>query len=81
MVHLSVKQQEDIMPFHYLMKIIAIVFTLAAAVTVSGALAFTDVLQVSPTMGLAGLSLAALCVSFGWRVYADRKSKNDAGTK
>ncbi len=68
------------MPFHYLMKIIAVVFTLAA-VTVSGALAFTDVLQVSPTMGLAGLSLAALCVSFGWRVYADRKSKNDAGTK
>ncbi len=80
MVHLSVKQQEDIMPFHYLIKIIAIVFTLAA-LTVSGALAFTDVLQVSPTMGLAGLSLAALCVSFGWRVYADRKSKNDAGTK
>ena len=74
------KREKDIMPFHYLMKIIAIVFTLAA-VTVSGALAFTDVLQVSPTMGLAGLSLAALCVSFGWRVYADRKSKNDAGTK
>ena len=68
------------MPFHYLMKIIAVVFTLAA-VTVSGALAFTDVLQVSPTMGLARLSLAALCVSFGWRVYADRKSKNDAATK
>lgn len=68
------------MPFHYLMKIIAVVFTLAA-VTVSGALAFTDVLQVTPTMGLAALSLAALCVSFGWRVYADRKSKNDAETK
>ena len=39
------------MPFHLLMKIIAVVFTLAA-VTVSGTLAFTDVLQVSPTMGL-----------------------------
>jgi len=80
MVHLSVDEQEDIMPLHYLMKIIAVVFTLAA-VTVSGALAFTDVLDVSPTMGLAGLSLAALCISFAWRVYADRKSKNDAETK
>jgi len=80
MVHLSVDEQEDIMPFHYLMKIIAVVFTLAA-VTVSGALTFTDVLDVSPTMGLAGLSLAALCISFAWRVYADRKSKNDAETK
>lgn len=68
------------MPFHYIMKIIAVAFTLAA-VTVSGALGFTDVLQVTPTMGLAGLSLAALCVSFGWRVYADRRSKNDAKTK
>jgi hypothetical protein len=80
MVHLSVKQQEDTMPFHLLIKIIAVVFTLAA-VTVSGTLAFTDVLEVSPTMGLAGLSLAALCVSFGWRVYSDRKSKSDDGTK
>jgi hypothetical protein len=32
-------------------------------------------------MGLAGLSLAALCVSFGWRVYADRKTKDDDGLK
>ncbi|MFT6073872.1 MAG: hypothetical protein ACJAZ1_000784 [Yoonia sp.] len=63
------------MPFHLLMKIIAVVFMLAA-VTVSGALAFTDVLQVTPTIGLAGLTLIALCASFGWRVYADRKSKN-----
>ena len=66
------------MPFHLLMKIIAVVFTLAA-VTVSGTLAFTDVLQVSPTMELAGLTLTALCISFAWRVYADRKSKNDDG--
>ena len=66
------------MPFHLLMKIIAVVFTLAA-VTVSGALAFTDALQVTPTAGFVGLTLAALCVSFGWRVYADRKTKNDDG--
>lgn len=66
------------MPFQLLIKIIAVVFTLAA-VTVSGAIAFTDVLQVTPTMGLVTLSLIALCASFGWRVYADRKAKRDNG--
>ncbi|MFT7107606.1 MAG: hypothetical protein ACJAVT_002132 [Yoonia sp.] len=66
------------MPFHLLIKIIAVVFTLAA-VTVSGAIALTDMLQVTPTMGVVGLSLAALCVSFSWRVYADRKAKHDDG--
>jgi hypothetical protein len=48
-------------------------------VTVSGAIAFTDALQVTPAMGLVTLSLAALCISFGWRVYADRKAKRDNG--
>ncbi len=67
------------MPFQRLIIILAVVFA-SAALTVVAALALTDHLEVSPTLGLAGLSILALCASFGWRVYSDRKAKNNNGT-
>jgi uncharacterized membrane protein len=66
------------MPFHRLIIILTGVIVLAA-LTVGIALALTGALQITPMLGLAGLSLLALCASAGWRMYADSKPDKDDG--
>ncbi len=60
------------MPVDRLILLIAIVITLAAA-TIAGVLAIAGAVQVSQMAGLAFLSLIALCASFAWRWFSDRK--------
>ena len=60
------------MPIDRLIFLIILVMALAAA-TIAVALAFLDTWQTSPIMGLAILSLIALCASFAWRWFSDRK--------
>jgi hypothetical protein len=60
------------MPFSRLLVIGLVVIALAAA-TIAIVMLSMNFLAVSPVLGLAGLSLVALCASFAWRVFAERK--------
>ncbi len=62
------------MPIERLIFILVLVMALAAA-TIAVALAVLDTVQTSPMVGLAILSLIALCVSFAWRWFSDRKAQ------
>ena len=63
------------MPLNRLLVIIACVIGAAAAtVYLATRLAARDAL---PAPGLVTLTLVALCASFGWRVFSDRKAKQD----
>ena len=59
------------MPIDRLIFIIVIVVALAAA-TIAVALAVVGAVGASPMVGLAALSLIALCVSFFWRWFSNR---------
>ncbi len=61
------------MPFNRL--IILLVFVIcAAAGTVFVAVSFAGALQLPPLLGIAALSVLALCASFAVRRWADRQS-------
>ncbi len=64
------------MPLNRFVVIIACVIA-ASAVTVYVGLALAQTVQVPAVTGLAVLSLIALCASFGWRVFADRRNTKD----
>ncbi|EBA11848.1 hypothetical protein [Roseobacter sp. CCS2] len=67
------------MPIERLIFLIVLVIA-AAAATIAVALAILHSTQTSPMPGLAILSLIALCASFAWRRFSDRKAQN-AGDK
>lgn len=60
------------MPIDRLILIVVIVIA-AAAVTVTAALMLVGTLDVDPMLGIAGLSVIALCASFALRRFTDRK--------
>jgi membrane protein implicated in regulation of membrane protease activity len=63
------------MPIERLIFIIILAMALAAA-TIAVALAVLDTVQASPVLGLAALSIIALCASFAWRWFSDRKTQD-----
>ena len=66
------------MPIERLIFILVLVMALAAA-TVAIALAIVDQVHASPMVGLAILSVIALCASFAWRWFNDRKNDENKG--
>ncbi|MEJ8560448.1 hypothetical protein QTO30_03845 [Yoonia sp. GPGPB17] len=66
------------MPIERLIFILVLVMALAAA-TIAVVLAMVDAVSASPITGLAILSLIALCASFAWRWFIDRKRDNTSG--
>jgi len=68
------------MPIERLIFIIVLVMALAAA-TITVALALIGTVQDTPMAGLAILGLIALCVSFAWRWFSDRRSGPKPGDK
>jgi len=68
------------MPIERLIFILVLVAALAAA-TIAVAVALFGAAQTSPRLALAVLGLIALCVSFAWRWFSDRKSSAKSGDK
>lgn len=66
------------MPIDRLIFLIVLVMALAAA-TIALALAVVGTTGASPMVGLALLSLIALCASFAWRWHSDRKRNTTSG--
>jgi membrane protein implicated in regulation of membrane protease activity len=66
------------MPIERLIFIIVLAIA-AAAVTVAVALALVGQVQTPPMVGLAVLSLIALCASFAFRRYTDSRGDKNAG--
>ena len=63
------------MPLNRLLVIIVCgVAAAAATVYLATSLAARDAL---PAPGLVTLTIVALCAAFGWRVFSDRKAKQD----
>lgn len=66
------------MPINRLIFLIVIVMALAAA-TIAVVLALSGFVQAAPMVGLAILSLVALCASFAWRWFSDRQRDKTSG--
>jgi hypothetical protein len=64
------------MPLNRLLFILACVIATAAA-TVYLAISLTERSAVPPITGFAVLGVVAMCASFGWRVYSDRRRTKD----
>ncbi|MCK0094629.1 hypothetical protein MWU60_03530 [Yoonia sp. F2084L] len=60
------------MPIDRLVLIVVLVIA-AAAATVAGALMLIGRLDIDSMLGIAGLSVIALCASFALRKFTDRK--------
>lgn len=67
------------MPLNRLLFIVACVIA-AAAATVYVGLALAERNEL-PGSGLVALTIIALCASFGWRLFTDRKAKKDDDVK
>jgi hypothetical protein len=64
------------MPLNRLLFTLACVIATAAA-TIYLAVSLTARAAIPPVTGFAVLGVIAMCASFGWRVYSDRRRAKD----